>query len=288
MMKALVAVAVVALAGCDLYTDDNPQCTDVLGDCVSPVMYCLSDEQCGANAYCDTTTCHTQPCPECDTCGACPDCYGVCAPKPKTCDYVDCLPGAHCEEQCTVNEGGGGMYCEPVCIEDMSCANVDCGPGTTCIEVCADDGDGMSTCRAQCVSDKDPGSCTGNVACDEAPPPCPNGTVPGIKDGCYTGYCIPTAQCGPSDPGDCVGQVICTLAPPACPVGTTPGIRNGCYTGYCIPDDACAPSACETLTSESACTSRMDCAAVYTGSNCTCTATGCTCEDLTYARCEAQ
>jgi len=42
----------------------------------------------------------------------------------------------------------------------------------------------------------DPGDCYLPVTCDQAPPDCPpDTTTPGIKDGCYTGYCIPLEQC---------------------------------------------------------------------------------------------
>jgi hypothetical protein len=41
----------------------------------------------------------------------------------------------------------------------------------------------------------DPGNCYGPVTCDQAPPACPEGTTPGIKEGCYTGFCIPLEQC---------------------------------------------------------------------------------------------
>ncbi len=41
-----------------------------------------------------------------------------------------------------------------------------------------------------------PGNCIDMVACDEAPPECPQGTVAGRLNGCWTGYCIPLDQCG--------------------------------------------------------------------------------------------
>lgn len=42
---------------------------------------------------------------------------------------------------------------------------------------------------------QDPGGCDQAVACDRAPPQCPTGTVPGVRDLCYTGACIPTKYC---------------------------------------------------------------------------------------------
>jgi hypothetical protein len=68
-------------------------------------------------------------------------------------------------------------------------------------------------------------------------------------------------------------------------MGTTPGIRNGCYTGYCIPLNQCPFVACESVASEVSCIARTDCSPVYTGSNCTCTMNGCSCQVLTYERC---
>lgn len=42
-----------------------------------------------------------------------------------------------------------------------------------------------------------PGDCDGSASCDEPPPICPSGSVPGISNGCYTGACIPQHLCGP-------------------------------------------------------------------------------------------
>jgi hypothetical protein len=252
-----------------------------------PAAFCLNNSECGADAYCDSSVCYQKPCPSCPNCGTCADtCYGICVPNLAKCEDVDCMSGTHCEEQCYSTDTK--MYCEPVCVEDTSCANVDCFPGTTCAEVCGDDGNDNWTCHATCVPDHNPGECTGSVWCLlPDPPACPTGTTPGIRDGCYTGYCIPNAQCTTKDPGECSGDVFCLALPPQCPTGTVPGVQNGCYTGYCIPQSSCGPVPCETMTSESACLSRTDCKPIYTGDNCTCTANGCSCEDLTYARCEA-
>ncbi len=119
---------------------------------------------------------------------------------------------------------------------------------------------------------------------------CPSGTVPGIEDGCFTGFCIPKTQCGPSNPGSCTDSgsgAMCNMAPPKCPVDTVPGINDGCWTGFCIPADECPVPACETLTSESACDARTDCQSVFNGTSCTCTEDGtCTCASETWARCE--
>jgi hypothetical protein len=50
----------------------------------------------------------------------------------------------------------------------------------------------------------DPGTCQGEVTCDEAPPECPEGTNPGINDqGCYTGLCIADEDCPDGAPVFC-------------------------------------------------------------------------------------
>lgn len=131
------------------------------------------------------------------------------------------------------------------------CAGVDCGAGQHCESECfpcdppaGDDAYGCdNTCEPVCVADppppNDPGTCDGEVWCDVAAlPACPDGTTPGIANGCYTGYCIPLADCDPKDPGTCDGAV-CNLAPPACPDGTVPGVKDGCWSGYCIPTASC-------------------------------------------------
>lgn len=204
------------------------------------------------------------------------------------CAGSDCAPGYHCEEQCHGSGEPGTMsICQGVCVSDDSCLAALCAPGTTCVERCGYDDNGMLVCDPECVPDhQDPGSCTGQVACDALPPACPSGTTAGRSNGCWTGYCIPNSACYPGDPGECSGEVTCITGEPACPAGTTAGLRDGCWTGYCIPSSSCPAPECEMLTSEGACTARSDCTPVYTGTNCTCYPSGCTCETLTYDRCE--
>ncbi|MCX5742618.1 MAG: hypothetical protein NT062_08995, partial [Proteobacteria bacterium] len=231
--------------------------------------------------------------------------FAACAPEPITggsCLATTCGPGTHCEEQCTgaCPPDAGGMpcdvYCAPTCVPDptYSCANVDCGAGYMCVEQCDPltatptmGGTGGIGCWPSCVQIvNDPGECYGAVACDALPPACPADTTAGVLNGCWSGYCIPTSQCGPQDPGTC-DAATCATPPPSCPSGTTAGVKNGCYTGYCIPDSSCPQLPCEALTDEASCQARMECSAVYSGDNCTCLPDGtCTCTSQTFARCE--
>ncbi|MBA3541371.1 MAG: hypothetical protein H0T79_17295 [Deltaproteobacteria bacterium] len=237
--------------------------------------------------------------------------FAYCAPETggSVCDTTDCGFGSHCEEQCypcdTTDGTACPLYCSPMCVPDepYTCANVDCGPNYTCVEQCDGGGGGGMTgtgapddpsppppgyCYPTCIEVVNaPGECYGDVWCDALPPACPATTTPGILNGCYSGYCIPVAQCGPQDPGSCQpATATCTVAPPACPTGTTAGTQEGCYTGYCIPDGSCPQLPCEALTDEAACTGRMECSAVFTGQGCTCTPSGCTCTSQTFDHCE--
>jgi hypothetical protein len=218
-----------------------------------------------------------------------------CATEPSMhgCDDVACDANSHCELQCAPCDSlTGECPCAPTCVPDGdACAATDCAPGYTCVERCdgttPTDGGAMppAMCATECVptGDGDPGSCTGPVDCSTGEPACPTGTVAGIVDGCWSGYCIPEADCGPNDPGGCE-PAVCTTPGPTCPAGTVGGTADGCWTGYCIPASACPQVACEQLATESACAARGDCEAVYEGTTCTCDPS-CTCEELTFDRC---
>jgi Cys-rich repeat protein len=247
-------------------------------------QYCLADSDCGSGQRCDTTVCNQPNCPPGSGCDSV--CYGACVPD-AACSNVDCGMGYHCEETCYPCDPTTGMTCDntcyPSCVPDQTCATVDCGPGYTCAMECS-----SGTCYPACIpTNNGPGDCYGSVTCNSAPPACPANTTPGVANGCYTGYCIPVSQCGPNDPGQCYAAVTCSAPAPSCPMGTLPGIANGCYTGYCIPTGSCEVPACETLTTEQACSSRTDCIPVYAGTDCTCTPSGCTCTTETYERCES-
>jgi len=121
-----------------------------------------------------------------------PVCQWQCVPVGNTCMDITCPTGEVCELQCNANG-----VCNPVCVPETggTCAAVDCGPGYHCEESCAN-----GQCTATCVANQDPGACTGDVLCDSLPPACPTGTLPGIRNGCWTGYCIPEWQCGMMTP----------------------------------------------------------------------------------------
>jgi hypothetical protein len=140
-------------------------CDEASGTCVGS-WTCTSDEECGPGFECDDR--------------------GTCVPSPCTSDD-DCLEGCSCNEE------------TGVCEESGTCTSDDeCGEGMVC-----------DTDRATCVPcdeetcPSDPGNCYETVLCDEERPSCPLGTVAGVRDGCYTGSCIPTALCPDDPPWEC-------------------------------------------------------------------------------------
>jgi hypothetical protein len=109
-----------------------------------------------------------------------------------------------------------GCYTDTDCPADTRCnANEIClpPPGSG-----AGDGQGVPVpaCYGYCVpTTVDGGNCWEAVACDEAPPVCPPNSVPGVRDGCYTGVCIELSLCEPYpcswlDENACVARADCT------------------------------------------------------------------------------
>lgn len=203
----------------------------------------------------------------CDACGICeplpadpvmPPTWGFCESE---CSYLD-------EAACLATPGCRGAYLEGFAFYecwavDMSgpiqggqCAGLDaleCSRHDDCVAVHASD----------CTSPSDPGGLV-----------CGNGE-----------FVMCAAEPG-ADPGQCYGEVLCDSLPPACPPDSVAGIRDGCWTGSCISVTACEPPPCAMLQSEQECVSRIECDALYEGSNCTCDAAGnCTCETWTYTGC---
>lgn len=263
--------------------------------CVPVVPSTCDAVTCGDGFHC-VEYCDGAEDPESDSFDPAPGCTPVCEPDEViTCDDSACPPDAHCEISCLPcwpgeDDNGDGMCgCETTCVPNFDgCAAALCEPNTHCEETCGDGG-----CTVTCEPDdtNNPGECVGEVFCDSLPPMCPESTVAGRRDGCWTGYCIPLTACGPADPGSCYEPVTDDQLTPACPDFTVPGVRDGRYTGFCIPVWQCeGPSGCEAQTTLEAClaTDTMDisCAPTFIGTDCTCNAAGvCTCENLAFDSC---
>ncbi|HUH05721.1 MAG TPA: hypothetical protein VML75_27205 [Kofleriaceae bacterium] len=100
---------------------------------------------------------------------------------------------------------------QPGCFEDWECGSGQrCNAQEVCLPspwACSGGGDdeepGLVPCDDRCYgncvpTDPDPGNCYEAAICDSIPPGCPDGTIAGVKDGCWTGYCIPVANCEPA------------------------------------------------------------------------------------------
>ena len=162
--------------------DDRSSCVPS-----DPDDECTEDSQCETGSFCDESTGQCVPSTECTNDEQCPDGQtcdeerGTCIPAP--CDEnSDCPTGSYCDL-------GSGQ-----CVDSSAC-----GPEGECP-------DGME-CDSEtntCVPDlPDPATCQGEVTCDEAPPSCPEGTNPGIVNGCYNGECIADEDCPDGAPVYC-------------------------------------------------------------------------------------
>ncbi|MFN0252987.1 MAG: hypothetical protein ACKV2T_39295 [Kofleriaceae bacterium] len=175
----------------DLTCDDygGPYCDSSCGPCplyeaaLAPTPPIPSYNYCGH--ICET---YSQ-----DQCAADPQCRVVldadCSIGTSVCftNFMGCFPtdtqqdtSVNCttadawecsrSNECTAYHSAGQGACPP---------DSDCGRP---FELCAPEG-------------VDPGGCEQTVACDRLPPPCPSGTVPGVRDLCYTDVCIPVEFC---------------------------------------------------------------------------------------------
>jgi hypothetical protein len=164
---------------------------------------CEVDADCPRGTRCDSGTCVSAP-----TCTTDSDCApgqecdgrGTCVPTPCTTDD-QCVEGSYCEQETGECVGSGTCTTSEDCDEGMLCDTErnTCVPGEDLPEP------------------PDPGSCGGDLLCNEAPPSCPDGSTPGIADGCYTGYCIPVESCDvpPLTCADMTTAAMC-LARPGC------------------------------------------------------------------------
>lgn len=138
----------------------------------------------------------------------------------ESCDSnADCAAGCYCALPDDPAQGGGTCEEAGYCGEDADCAD-----GFKC-----DD-------RSSCVPDDDVGSCNAAIApqCTNGAPKCPEGSVPLIKDGCWTDL---------NDDGqfDCSTIATCDVAP-AC-------------SAYQYASDCDAGDACTVVTRGINCTS---------------------------------
>ena len=123
----------------------------------------------------------------------------------QSCIDEDVMQGCYGDTEC-----GDGFHCnaDTECLPSPSCGGSN-GVGDAPCD---------TACYGFCVPDENPnpGTCTGDLSCfDTLAPNCPIDTVPGILDGCWSGYCIPVddcssvAECPALSESDCVLRSDC-------------------------------------------------------------------------------
>ncbi|HVV83215.1 MAG TPA: hypothetical protein VHE35_09045 [Kofleriaceae bacterium] len=243
-------------------------------ECFPDNFGCATDDQCARGCYCDE---QQNTCVEAGTCQADADCgYGLecdcsgsCVPvntgsrtcDPDSCQATGCPQGEVCtaEGTCVPDQPppltcdsdadcAAGCFCQDgQCVETSVCTqDSECPAGQTCDE-------GRMTCEpitGTCYSE--PGA-----NCPAAPT-CAAGELAEVgADGCYTGLCLPEAQC-PDDPPRPVCSDIHDWA--QCLAQEAAGFCHPLLTGTnCHPQGnpnmSCAPGepacVCETINFDS-------------------------------------
>lgn len=283
-MRSLALALVMLVAGCDLYFNNGDDDDCELYPTVAPSIAVYRNPATGAcegfGTGCD------------DPCG------GICAIDIATPDWGACYStcDALAEGECRDTPGCIAAYLdsargfEPPAFQGCwaiapsgpapgRCDDLDayeCSRHDNCSAVYtaqlgADDTSiGMSFER--CVTEQ-PGSCAG-IDC---------GPGARCREQCSDEGCNPV--CVPDGDAcaliDCVEGYECVLV---CDDNDPTQPNCGTCAAECV-----ASTQCEALPTEAACTGRAECAPVYDGMSCTCDASGhCTCEILTYDRCETR
>jgi hypothetical protein len=290
MHKSWAVLVLVVLGGCDLYFgggDDEPPCYDYGYDDSKPDIAAdqLRDPYSGQCSYFGGN----YPCD--DACGPCPA-IGV-APNP---DWGSCYSICEglTESSCKTTTGCYAAYLDDPTADGKrdfygcwqtapsgpihgTCTGNDayeCSRHDDCSAVYSD-----LTLDAEpafqflsCVPESNTYSCEAVLCapgyhCEEH---CYGDPQTNTMDVCQP-YCVQDLTCASVD---------CTPGYTCSEVCETSNGKTTCYPA-CLPEEAC-----EALQTELACQSRSDCTPVYDGTDCTCTIYGCTCQNLTYERCE--
>ncbi|HTM19895.1 MAG TPA: hypothetical protein VL172_05290 [Kofleriaceae bacterium] len=197
--------------------------------------------------------------------------------------HDDCVAHHFASSSCGNTDPNGGADCAPT-TDPYNVGNFEsCGPEPTVDQGCFDDwecpsgetcnsedvclpspygcaaggaGDALIPCDNRCygycvpIDNPDPGNCYEPALCDIVGPACPEGTFPGILNGCYTGYCIPAAECPDSPPAcetlgeaDCNANAMCTAHYEGtnCHMVDGAWVCDSYYFSYCTTNPATTP-----------------------------------------------
>jgi hypothetical protein len=151
---------------------------------------CLASPTCHA-AYSDTPT----PSPTFQGCWALPPtgpitgaCTGLDA---QTCsEHTDCVSLMTSAVNSGSNFQPSFESCQPEPTTSL-CGATSCGTGSECVVT------PTMPMQQMCVAPATAGTCDA-ATCASPAPGCPTGTTPGVANGCYTNYCIPTSECAPA------------------------------------------------------------------------------------------
>jgi hypothetical protein len=125
-----------------------------------------------------------------------------------------------------VNQPPGFVPSFESCASEPSslCAGTTCDANSECVVTPA------MPANPQCVAAATAGTC-GAPACLTPAPGCPDGTTPGVANGCYTNYCIPTSACAPAACATLTTEAACTARSDCDPIYVGSNCtcdKNGC------------------------------------------------------------
>lgn len=208
MVRLVSLLALVA--GCNLYFDDD--------DGIDQCAIAAAEVATGFRNP-DDLTCVFVP-PACPAGCACPELglaaptWGQCFDACESLDEAACIEDDRCRvvrnarcavtESCEDSDFLGCFPTDSVANASRDCIGLDalaCSQSNQCTAfhdplLCAAIAGPCPAIFEMCLPEgMAPGTCGGEVDCDEQPPACDRGQTPGIADGCYTGACIPRDLC---------------------------------------------------------------------------------------------
>jgi hypothetical protein len=206
VLWSVLALCLSAASGCVFFDDDDDDVCRNYEATAGIQAYELRDPATGVCTGWGGGDCN-DPCSVCALDGA-----GASQPYP---DWAMC--NASCEglaeSACLTTSGCRGAYngsafyqCWGVApsgpLQGGACSGLDayaCSQHDDCVAIHAPGANGapigaFTSCAAE-AGTGGPGSCVGEIDCFTGEPACPDGTIAGRRDGCWTGYCIPYAQC---------------------------------------------------------------------------------------------